>query len=167
MNKFVRKIVDRIMEVEGKSQQDVGAQIFEKTKQVFSRQISTNKLDFEKLTAWAVSKNVDLNWLITGQGTAPGKRHDDEKSKTASANSAVEHSNLIKQFQDKALAIFDQDSADFEKMTFRFMLKTMMYRLEGLELTLQEKLQEFGDRLELIENKKKSGKGQTGTNSNQ
>jgi hypothetical protein len=50
----------------------------------------------------------------------------------------------------------------FEKTTFMFMLKTMMYRLEGLEL----KLRDIDDRIELVEKQGKSKKPQAATNGN-
>lgn len=141
MEKFVRKIVDRIMEVEGKSQQEVGMQLFDKSKQVFSRQISTNKLDFVKLIAWAVSKNIDLNWLVTGQGTAPDKRYNKDDYAVVIER---EHSNLIKQFQDKALAkAINKDLIRLESLNeeaFREVGSYIKGLIQGLQLASKQEM---------------------------
>jgi transcriptional regulator with XRE-family HTH domain len=125
----------------------------------FSREVNINYTTYIKyesdrtppaefLCFLAQKYNFDLNWLLTGQGTAPGERYDNERPDTA-----------IDKLNDSPSA----ESVDkFEKTTFMFMLKTMMYRLEGMEL----KLKDIDDRMELIEKQGKSKKVQTVKNGN-
>jgi transcriptional regulator with XRE-family HTH domain len=125
----------------------------------FSREVNINYTTYIKyesdrtppaefLCFLAQKYNFDLNWLLTGQGTAPGECYDNEMP-----NPAIDKRN-------------DSPSAEsvdkFEKTTFMFMLKTMMYRLEGLEL----KLKDIDDRMESIEKQGKSKKTQAATNGN-
>lgn len=126
----------------------------------FSREVNINYTTYIKyesdrtppaefLCFLAQKYNFDLNWLLTGQGTAPGECYDNEIP-----NTAIDKPN------DSPSA---ESRDEFDKMTFTFMLKTMMYRLEGLEM----KLNDIADRMELIEKQGKSKKVQTATSSNQ
>jgi type II secretory pathway pseudopilin PulG len=218
-----QKIIERICSATGWKKTKVAEQVFNISLNNLSNRTREGRLDFNALLTWALTEGVDIKWLITGQGTAPGNCHVQEIPNAASTSRAaeqktqksnaieVEHSKLIKQFRDKARAKAisedlirlenlneeafrnvgsyiksqvqelqlennpaidkqnDSPTAEamdkFTKRTFMFMVKTIMYRLEGLEVTLKKKLQDFDDRLGLIENKEKSGKVKTGTNS--
>lgn len=100
----VRKIIDRLMEVTGKTQQDIGLQVFDKTIQVFSKQIKTNNLDFGKLIEWAIAENIDMNWLLIGKGTNSESCHTvGEKSPTDNSKIDVDLLISISRIVEKSL----------------------------------------------------------------
>jgi hypothetical protein len=94
--------------------------------------------------------DVDIGWLLTGQGTASGKCHDHEipnatptnrkaKLKTRYSNTIeIEHSNLIKQSRDKALAKdINEDLIHLEsldKEAFRAAGSYIKGLIQGLQL---------------------------------
>jgi hypothetical protein len=99
----VAKIVQRIMDLEHLTKKQIALQILEKkSERTFYNQISANTLsmhEWNKIFAWAVSKKIDLNWLITGKGTPPSK-HPNTAPLSAEANIVPENNN---EFYDRRL----------------------------------------------------------------
>jgi len=68
----VRKIIERIQNTTGMNQTQIASEIFGKSKQGLNNQIRNNTLDFHALVDWGVNEKIDLDWLLTGEGT-PGR----------------------------------------------------------------------------------------------
>ncbi len=110
---YIPEIVKRIQSVTGLNQKEVAEKVFDKTKNAFNDQIRANKIDWRVLLSWAVNKNLDLKWLLTGEGSvpdeksAPGHASEPEPGYTASNRTDVidiEHIDIIKKFVDKPRA---------------------------------------------------------------
>ena len=68
----VRKIIERIQNRTGMNQTQIASELFGKSKQGLNNQIRNNTIDFHALIDWGVNEKIDLDWLLTGEGT-PGK----------------------------------------------------------------------------------------------
>ena len=70
-NLNISKIINRIQDRTGFNQTQVATQVFDKTNKALNNQIRNNKVDWDKLYAWAIKEKVDLHWLITGEERYP------------------------------------------------------------------------------------------------
>lgn len=145
-----QKIIERICLATGWKKTKVADQIFNISLNNLSNRTREGRLDFNALLTWALTEGIDINWLITGHGTAPGKCHDHEVPNAAPTNREaaqktkygnaieIEHSNLIKQFRDKALAkAIDEDLILLEsinKDAFREVGTYIKGLIQGLKL---------------------------------
>ncbi len=69
-----RQIIDRFKKKSGLTQRAIARQIFGITDSNLSNRIKRGTVDISPIVNWAKQKNVDLNWLLTGdtrQETAP------------------------------------------------------------------------------------------------
>jgi len=81
----VRKIIERIQNKTGMNQTQIALEIFGKSKQGLNNQIRNNTIDFHALVDWGVNEKIDLDWLLTGEGT-PG-----QASKSNGAENVIEY----------------------------------------------------------------------------
>jgi len=63
-----------VTKISGLSQKKIANQIFEITAQALSNQVVRNRIDLHKLIFWASQNNIDLNWLIWGDGHEPDRK---------------------------------------------------------------------------------------------
>ena len=65
-----KMIIDRVKEISGLTLKDVASQVFGISDKNLSNKIRRGSIDFFALIKWAGNSSVNLNWLLSGKGTA-------------------------------------------------------------------------------------------------
>ena len=81
----VRKIIERIQNRTGMNQAQIASELFGKSKQGLNNQIRNNTIDFHALIDWGVNEKIDLDWLLTGEGTP------EQELKVDGGNNVIEY----------------------------------------------------------------------------
>jgi hypothetical protein len=109
-----KKIIERIKKCTGTTQKEIASDIFGISDKNLSNKIRRNSVDLGPLLVWAGNENVDLNWLLTGDGDPHINRAPCEDGVVVSATRdapistsnviELQHMDLVKKFKDKPRA---------------------------------------------------------------
>lgn len=70
-----RKIISRVRKKTGLTQKAIAEQVFKISAKNLSNRIFRDGIDLYTLLDWAIHNNVDINWLVTGEGHEPNQGH--------------------------------------------------------------------------------------------
>ena len=85
----------------------------------FHNRKKTSSLPFQEIIEFANSRNVNLNWIMTGEGSTYNKSTDDLNTTSNSSNVTkvvIEHQDVVKRFKDSEKAKkFNEILIDLER----------------------------------------------------
>ena len=115
-----KEIINRVKLITGSTQKEIAADLFEISDKNLSNKIKRGSIDIDALIKWAGNASVDLNWLLTGNGT-PYINMNDIDGRTSSENSNLvesDHFDIFRRFVDKPFAIdLNLDLVELERMS--------------------------------------------------
>ena len=112
----------------------------------FSNRKRTNSIPYSEFVQLAQKKNVSLNWLFHGTGpiyndTEKQTEHPDNQNISNWRHSTIDHSDLVKRFQDKQTGKeFNEILLELEKQSLKEYYSLLGYAKRTLtELTQAKK----------------------------
>ena len=118
-----KEIIDRIKYLTGLKQKDIASEIFGISDKNLSNKIRRGSVDMDILVRWAGNASVDLNWLLTGNGSPYIKEEQAQPEQEAhappSTGNVIElrHMELVRGFSDKQRAYeINRELMELEKL---------------------------------------------------